>query len=177
MRLLEIGPGDAPLEGFETLDAVANPGVILTHMARWGYEPLPLPDNTYDLIFASHVIEHIPWMNTERALKEVYRILKPGGVFECWTVDFEIVVKTYLEQKLPDDWDCHGMIYSPTDWCAARVFSYPKHGIEAMWHRALFDRSHLHFKLRLAGFTSIFDLDKTRGHDHGPVNLGVGAQK
>lgn len=39
---------------------------------------LPFPDNTYDFILCNHVLEHIP--DDEKAMQELYRILKPGGV-------------------------------------------------------------------------------------------------
>lgn len=37
----------------------------------------PAPDNTFDMIFFNHVIEHIP--DDMAALKEIRRILAPGG--------------------------------------------------------------------------------------------------
>lgn len=39
---------------------------------------LPFADRTYDFIFASHVLEHIP--DDHRAISEICRVLKPGGV-------------------------------------------------------------------------------------------------
>lgn len=39
---------------------------------------LPFKDGTYDFIFASHVLEHIP--NDRKALLEIRRILKPNGI-------------------------------------------------------------------------------------------------
>ena len=38
---------------------------------------LPFNDNSYDVILCNHVLEHIP--NDTKAMKELYRILKPGG--------------------------------------------------------------------------------------------------
>jgi len=38
---------------------------------------LPFKDNSYDIIFCNHVLEHIP--NDEKAMKELYRVMKPGG--------------------------------------------------------------------------------------------------
>jgi len=38
----------------------------------------PVRDSTFDVIFFNHVLEHIP--DDDRALSEVYRILKPGGL-------------------------------------------------------------------------------------------------
>lgn len=39
---------------------------------------LPYPDESYDMVLASHVIEHIP--NPEQIIKELARVLKTGGV-------------------------------------------------------------------------------------------------
>ena len=39
---------------------------------------LPFEDQTYDFVFASHVLEHIP--NDEKAISEIRRILKPNGI-------------------------------------------------------------------------------------------------
>jgi SAM-dependent methyltransferase len=39
---------------------------------------LPFEDNTYDIILCNHVLEHIP--DDTKAMKELYRVLKPGGM-------------------------------------------------------------------------------------------------
>lgn len=38
---------------------------------------LPFPDNSFDFILCNHVLEHIP--DDTKAMKELYRILQPGG--------------------------------------------------------------------------------------------------
>lgn len=37
-----------------------------------------LPDATYDVVMANHVLEHIP--DDRAAMRELFRVLKPGGV-------------------------------------------------------------------------------------------------
>ena len=39
---------------------------------------LPFKDNTYDVIFCNHVLEHIP--DDTKAMRELYRVLKKGGM-------------------------------------------------------------------------------------------------
>lgn len=38
---------------------------------------LPFEDNSYDVVFCNHVLEHIE--NDTKAMQELYRVLKPGG--------------------------------------------------------------------------------------------------
>lgn len=39
---------------------------------------LPFDDNSYDVIFCNHVLEHIP--DDTKAMQELYRVLKPAGM-------------------------------------------------------------------------------------------------
>ena len=45
---------------------------------RVDIQRLPFSDSTYDFVFASHVLEHIP--GDKKAVQEIRRILKPDGV-------------------------------------------------------------------------------------------------
>lgn len=39
---------------------------------------LPFEENSFDIIFCNHVLEHIP--DDTKAMEELYRVLKPGGM-------------------------------------------------------------------------------------------------
>ena len=41
-------------------------------------QDMPLEDNTYDVVFCNHVLEHVP--DDKKAMREILRVLKPGGM-------------------------------------------------------------------------------------------------
>ena len=43
---------------------------------------MPFKDNTFDEIYSSHLIEHLP--HPLKFLKECHRVLKPGGTLRLW---------------------------------------------------------------------------------------------
>lgn len=55
-----------------------NPYLDEAHVIELN-RPIPLPDESFDLIYADWVIEHVA--NPERFATEVHRLLKPGGWF------------------------------------------------------------------------------------------------
>ncbi len=58
-----------------------------------------IPDNSAQLIFHGHFIEHMTYNDAVKHLQDVYRVLKPGGelIIEC--PDMEKCCKAYLEGK------------------------------------------------------------------------------
>ncbi len=48
------------------------------HLAVGDCESLPFPDGTFDLVFSWGVIHHTP--DTPAAVREIHRVLEPGGV-------------------------------------------------------------------------------------------------
>ncbi|MGE0709145.1 MAG: methyltransferase domain-containing protein [Planctomycetota bacterium] len=173
-RKLEIGSVRAgPVgPGFETLDTV--PGA--DHRARWGEEPLPFPDGAFSEVYASHVLEHVPWYLTIGALREVQRILAPGGLFEVWVPDLRTIVACYLERRCGDGWRKHNPQGDPLLWVNGRLFTYGPG--EENWHRAAFDAEHLAACLTRAGFARVeVTKRRTRGVSHGAIDLGALAWK
>lgn len=60
---------------------------------------LPECDSTVDLVYCSHVLEHMSVQEVRIALREVFRILKPGGTFRGVLPDFQYEVQNYLENQ------------------------------------------------------------------------------
>ena len=75
MRKLNLGCGRDIRPGYVNLDLVKIPGIdVVADLER----RLPFPDDTFDEIFSSHVLEHV--RDLIPLLGELARISKPGAV-------------------------------------------------------------------------------------------------
>ncbi len=63
-------------------------------------EQLPFEDNTFDLVYSYGVLHHTP--NTNRAIGQVWRVLKPGGVVRLMLYQHPSVTGLLL-------WAVHGL--------------------------------------------------------------------
>jgi predicted SAM-dependent methyltransferase len=60
-------------------------------------EPLDFPSETFDAANAYHVLEHLTPEEGSRLTSEVFRVLKPGGVFRVSVPDLEEICRSYLQ--------------------------------------------------------------------------------
>ncbi len=60
-------------------------------------EQMPLRDNSFDVVISNCVLNLVP--DKEKAFKEIYRVLKPGGHF-CVS---DVVISGKLPEKIKDD--------------------------------------------------------------------------
>lgn len=174
MRALEIGPGKRRiLPGCITTDCTARDGVDV--LSNWGHVPLPFKDGEFDLVYACHVLEHVPWWKTQTALKDVLRILKPGGCFEVHVPDFNYIIQCYFHGACGDDWRKFNPDNDPMVWVNGRIFTHGPNDDNI--HRACFDKTSLRQHLTQAGFINIGHDNKPRTNNHGRINLPAIAYK
>jgi ubiquinone/menaquinone biosynthesis C-methylase UbiE len=181
-RRLEIGPGQDRLPGFETLSIEAD---WHTDYLCDAAEQLPFEDGSFVLVYASHVLEHIPWYQVEGTLKEWRRILRPGGHLEVWVPDGLKICKALADAEENgrdythlDGWYKFNPEKDPCVWAAGRLFTYGdgKGRLDhPNWHRAIFTPRYLKVLFEKVGLTQIRELthEEVRGHDHGWISLGV----
>lgn len=104
-KLIELGGGATPLirpnvdirpcsdaQGNPTVDFIAN-----------FEEPLPIKSEEFDGVFCQFVIEHLSWRKVPGFLKEVFRILKPGGKVVFVTANTPAQIKFIQENT--SGWD------------------------------------------------------------------------
>lgn len=91
-RYLHIGCGNVILpKPFENLDARDGEGV--DHLGE-AY-PLDFADETFDLVYSSHVLEHFKRQDTQKVVKEWVRVLKPGGVIRLSVPSIDRLIEIY----------------------------------------------------------------------------------
>jgi len=83
MSKLEIGCGDKKhwRDGFDVRMDIRDYGQEIVGNLEEG---IPRPDNTFDEVYASHILEHIDPKRLIFVVNEAWRVLKPKGVF--WVV-------------------------------------------------------------------------------------------
>jgi len=178
---VEIGPREQPAGDDNTVyvDCVKRPGV--SHATVWGSDRLPFDDCSVDSVYASHVIEHVPWFQTDYALAEVFRVLRRGGRVELWCPDFAALVTAYLAGAIPrtEKWRRFNPTGDLMKWVNGRLFAYfnDTEGPENL-HKSAHDFSSLSAQLNSAGFVNIERAKRNQGHNpHGPCEFGVIAYK
>lgn len=72
--------------------------VVFPRLTRYGdiVKGLPIPDRSADGIYASHVLEHLSLDEFWIALRNTFRLLKPGGIFRLVVPDLESRARQYL---------------------------------------------------------------------------------
>ncbi len=137
---LNLGCGEKSLPGFINIDVKEFDGVnYITSI-----DNLEFKDNSVDLIYASHVLEHTPRPQTEPILREWYRILKHEGILRMAVPDFEAIVKVYSKNKNLDE--LTGLLYGRQD-------------CEYHFHYKTFDFKILSGLLKMIGFKKVYRYD------------------
>lgn len=120
-KLLEIGSSFGYLLNFfkkdewQVMGVEPNLGQCKYAESHFGIKAIPstlekaeISDNSIDVVLMMHVIEHVP--DPYMTFKEVYRLLKPGGVFVVETPRYDTLVFKLLGKR-ERSLSCNGHIY------------------------------------------------------------------
>lgn len=145
---LHLGCGHRRIEGWVNVDIAPSQEVDLVADVL----SLPLDDGCADIIYASHLLEHLEQSAVQPALLEWRRVLTPGGVLRLAVPDFANIAKRYLhEQDVRALW---GMLVGRSGLLA---------------HHSVWDRRGLTEELEAAGFSDVRPWD-WRATDHAGVD-------
>jgi len=97
---LHIGSGDLIID--DTWINIDLTNLKNVDLALNVTEGLPFKSDSVDYVFSEHFIEHLPKNGGKAFLKEVFRILKPGGAHRILTPDIRGCVDVFLSEKWRD---------------------------------------------------------------------------
>ena len=94
MKYLNLGCGYTFIQDWTNVDFVSSSKYVIAHDLLKG---IPFPDNSFDLVYHSHVLEHFPRSEAIKFIAECYRVLKPGGVIRVVVPDLEQIALNYIK--------------------------------------------------------------------------------
>ena len=91
---LDLGSGVKKGDnGWTTVD---NFGADICHDLTKG---IPLPNESVDQIYTSHMLEHIPFKDLVIFINECFRVLKKNGCLSVCVPDASLYIKSYMDNK------------------------------------------------------------------------------
>jgi predicted SAM-dependent methyltransferase len=140
---LHLGCGNNIIEGWANVDIQSNRKVIGWDLT----ECLPVRDQTIDLIFCEHFIEHVTLERAKTLLADCYRVLRAGGILRLSTPSLKKLVDEYLSGRTSEWWD--------VGWRPATSCQMLNEGLREWGHQFVYDACELGRLLEEAGFREV----------------------
>lgn len=146
---IHLGCGEIYSPGFINVDSRFFPHIHHVHDVC----ELSIFKNEFaDLIYASHILEHVPMKKLNQVLVEWKRVLKKDGILRIGVPNFETIIKIYEDK----DRDINA-IWMPL----MGGQEYPDN-----YHRAVFNKNYLTSLLLDCGFTNVQEWDPNEVDNH-----------
>jgi len=112
-------------------------------------KPFPIQDNIVDLVFSSHLLEHLSREEGYAFLQECHRILKTGGIIRLSVPDSKKITKDYVDGKIRD----HRFINTGVSDADDDALAY--YNLLLASHKTVYDEESLKAILAKIGFKNI----------------------
>lgn len=93
LNCLNLGCGYRFNSQWTNVDFVSTGKDVIAYNLAKG---IPFEDNTFDLVYHSHVVEHFTKTSATSFIRECYRVLKPQGILRVVVPDLEQIARLYL---------------------------------------------------------------------------------
>lgn len=146
--LLHLGCGPINISGYTNIDIKPFPHVHFVHDAF----PLEMFDkDTFDLVYASHILEHYAIPDVPMVLKEWYRVLKPNGVLRLGVPNLQTILEIYNNTLSIEE------IQGPLMGGQTDQYNF---------HKSVYDKKYLEKLLLSIGFQMVRPWDAALVNDH-----------
>jgi SAM-dependent methyltransferase len=117
---------------------------------------LPIPDESIEFLYCSHVLEHISLAELRYALANCYRHLQPGGIFRLVVPDLATMAKTYIESNTSEAaHEFMRMTLLGKEHRQRDLLSFIKDWLANSHHLWMYDYNSLSLELNKVGFQNI----------------------
>jgi SAM-dependent methyltransferase len=166
---LQIGAGHHQLSGWLRTDLEPHLRTVYMDATK----RFPFADETFDYIVAEHVIEHVPFQEALKMLRECHRVLKSDGVIRITTPNIALTHKLMHLPLTPEleryvAWS--NRTFGGTDNLDSAIHVVNR--LHHEWgHRFLYDVDTLAASLRQSGFVKIAECAPNRSDHAGLINV------
>ena len=94
LPFLNIGCGYQYNSSWTNIDFVSTGEGVIAHNLLKG---IPFKNESFNVVYHSHVLEHFSKSDGLMLLKDCHRVLQPGGVLRIVVPDLEQIARTYLQ--------------------------------------------------------------------------------
>ena len=90
-----------------------NPEIYIHDLTK----PFPWQDESVEVVYSSHTLEHFTKEEGRRFLAECHRVLRPSGIIRIVVPDLRVIIDEYVTGKLnADDFVARlGVLYEPRE--------------------------------------------------------------
>jgi predicted SAM-dependent methyltransferase len=116
---LNLGCGNRFIETWTNIDFVSNSPFVIQHDLNKG---IPVDDNSIEVVYHSHILEHFMKDKGEQFIRECFRVLKREGIIRIAIPDLERLAKEYLnnlEKAIVDNCELNAENYN---WSVIELF-------------------------------------------------------
>lgn len=123
---------------------------------------------SFDYVFSEHMIEHIPYTGGVNMLREIYRILRPGGKLRISTPDMQFLVRllsgeTSELESAYVDWVTNE--FAPFAHTSHKNIFVVNNFFYNFGHTFIYDKTLLKDLLSDAGFSVIKEVEISKSDD------------
>ena len=132
---------------------------------------LPLPDYSVDILYSSHMLEHLDQSGAGLFLKEARRVLISGGIIRIVVPDLRKLIREYLDSGDADAFLSASYLFQPQSGTIAQRLRNLMMGNR--YHQWMYDGDSLCGLLLLHGFSepTILNPGETRIESPGSLDL------